>query len=264
MIDFKEVCTKVIEVSKKAGNFIRQERDKLTNQHIEIKGTHNFVTYVDKTAERIIVDALKELIPNAGFITEEKTIETRTQEFMWVIDPLDGTTNFIHGLPCYSVSIGLLQNNEPVLGVIYEINLDECFYAWKGSPAYLNGNEIRVSSSRTVNDCLMATGFPYYDYSLLDKYMELFTWCLQHTHGVRRIGSAAVDLAWVACGRFDAFFEYGLNSWDVAAGVFILKQAGGRVSDFSGGTDYIFGRELIATNELIFDQFVQIVNQKLH
>jgi myo-inositol-1(or 4)-monophosphatase len=263
-INYEELCSSIIEISRKAGAFILEEAKRINREHIETKGTHNYVTYVDKTAELIIIDALREILPEAGFIAEENTVETNHKDLMWIIDPLDGTTNFIHGLPCFSISIALVHHNEPVIGVIYDINLDECFYAWEGGPALMNGKPIKVSNAPKLKDSLLATGFPYYDYSLLDKYMQLFTWCLKNTHGVRRIGSAAIDLAWVACGRFEAFFEYGLNAWDVAAGVLIIKQAGGRIGDFKGGDDYIFGREIIASNSLIYDEFLSKTKEVLN
>ncbi|TVQ90355.1 MAG: inositol monophosphatase [Bacteroidetes bacterium] len=253
----EKLCKEVIEIAKSTGAFIFSELDKIKQHHIESKGTHDYVTYVDKKAEEKLVENLQKLIPNAGFLTEENTIETRQEEYMWVIDPLDGTTNFIHGIPCFSISVALMHKSEVILGVVYEINLDECFYSWGGGKAYLNGNEIRVSETPRLSESLLATGFPYHDYSRLEKYLELFTWCLHNTHGVRRLGSAAVDLAYVACGRFDAFFEYGLNAWDVAAGAFIVEQAGGRVTDFSGEKNFIFGRELIATNSIICDEFLE-------
>jgi myo-inositol-1(or 4)-monophosphatase len=228
-----------------------------------VKGLHNFVTYVDKGAEKIIVDRLHEILPEAGFIAEENTNTTRGEQFNWVIDPLDGTTNFIHGLPPYAVSIGLLENGFPVLGVVYEVALDECFYAWKDSPAYLNGKEIRVSDRDKVQDALIATGFPYYDYHLMRPYIDCLEYFLKNSHGVRRLGSAATDLAYVACGRFEAFYEYGLNPWDVAGGAIILQQAGGRLSDFSGGDNYIFGKELVAANYPIFNEFLKTVKQFL-
>lgn len=256
MTELSTICQQVIEISKQAGAFIRDERYKINVNHVQSKGTHDFVTYVDKTAEKLIIENLQKLLPQSGFIAEENTVETKNEEYMWIIDPLDGTTNFIHGLPCFSVSIGLMHNQKLILGVVYEVNLDECFYAWKGSPAYLNGKEIRASGTKNLKDSLLATGFPYHDYSLLEKYMELFTWCLHNTHGVRRIGSAAVDLVYVACGRFEAFFEYGLNSWDVAAGSFILQQAGGKVTDFDGKDNFIFGKQLVATNALIHEEFL--------
>jgi myo-inositol-1(or 4)-monophosphatase len=254
--NLEEITKDVIEIAKQTGQFIRNELHKIKTEQVESKGTHDFVTYVDKTAEKQIVEGLVKLLPNAGFITEENTVVTQQKEYMWIIDPLDGTTNFIHGIPCFSISIALMRGRDVVMGVIYEVNLNECFYAWEGSIAYLNGEEIRVSQTSALKDSLLATGFPYHDYSKLEKYLELFTWCLHNTHGVRRLGSAAADLAYVACGRFDAFFEYGLNAWDVAAGVFIVQQAGGKVTDFKGENNYIFGGELIAGNTKMFDEFL--------
>ena len=253
----------VCDVAKQAGEFIRKEASKFSASDVEVKGLHNFVTYVDKGAEKIIVDRLQEILPEAGFITEEETNTTRGERFNWVIDPLDGTTNYIHGLPPYAVSIGLLENNLPVMGVVYELTLDECFYAWKDSPAYLNGKEIRVSDRTKVKDSLIATGFPYCDFQLMRPYINCLEHFLQNSHGVRRLGSAATDLAYVACGRFEGFYEYSLSPWDVAAGTFILQQAGGRVSDFSGSINYIFGKELVAANEFIFDEFLKTVRRFL-
>ena len=263
MIDNKYLCLQVCDTAKQAGDFIRSEAAAFSAKSVEVKGLHNFVTYVDKGAEKLIVERLQEILPEAGFIAEEGTNTARGDQYDWVIDPLDGTTNFIHGLPPHSVSIGLLENGRPVLGVVYEVTLDECFYAWKDSAAYLNGREIRVSDRAKVQDALIATGFPYYDYHLMRPYIDCLEHFLRHSHGVRRLGSAAVDLAYVACGRFEAFYEYGLNPWDVAGGGFILQQAGGRLSDFSGGDNYIFGKELVAANSAIFDEFLEKVKQFL-
>ena len=258
----EKICLQVCELSKEVGAFIREERNKISQQHVEVKSTNSFVTYVDKTAEKKIVDALLKILPGSGFITEEETTEPhKGEEFLWVIDPLDGTTNFIHGLPCFSVSIGLLQNNIPVMGVIYEVNMDECFYAWGNGKAYMNGKEIRVSSAKKVKDSLIATGFPYYDYERMDDYMSLLKYLMTGSRGLRRIGSAAVDLAYVACGRFEVFYEYSLNPWDVAAGVFIVQQAGGRVTDFSGGNNFIFGKEIVAGNSFVHDEFMGVVTK---
>ena len=263
MVEYKHLCLQTCDIAKQAGSFIRAEAGAFSAKSVEVKGLHNFVTYVDKGAEKIIVDRLQELLPEAGFIAEEGTITTRGERFNWVIDPLDGTTNFIHGLPPYAVSIGLLENNVPVLGVVYEITLDECFYAWKDSAAFLNGKEIRVSDRDKVKDALIATGFPYYDYHLMRPYINCLEHFLRNSHGVRRIGSAATDLAYVACGRFEAFYEYSLSAWDVAGGALILQQAGGKLSDFSGENNYIFGKELVAANSAIFDEFFKIVQSYL-
>ena len=171
---------------------------------------------------------------------------------------MDGTTNFIHGIPLYAISIALQQNDEIVIGVVYEINLKECFYAWKGSNAFLDAQVINVSANKTINESLIATGFPYYDYSKLTEYIQLFTYLLKNSRGVRRLGSAAVDLAYVACGRFEAFYEYGLRPWDVAAGAFIVQQAGGCNCNFEGGSNYIFGKEIISCNLNIAEEFLTV------
>jgi len=174
-----------------------------------------------------------------------------------------GLMDFIHGLPPYAISIALMEGKDIVLGVVYEIFASECFYAWKDSKAYLNGKEIQVSKSAKISDSLIATGFPYYDYSLVKPFLDSLNYFFVNSHGVRRIGSAATDIAYVACGRFDAFYEYGLHAWDVAAGSIILKQAGGKVSDFKGGENYIFGSEYIASNSNIYSEFLEIVNKFL-
>jgi myo-inositol-1(or 4)-monophosphatase len=172
---------------------------------------------------------------------------------------LDGTTNFIHGLAPFCTSIALKRNDEIILGVISEPNLKETFYAWVGSQAFLNGKPITVSDTDKLDNALLATGFPYYDYSRLENYMQVFEWCMRNSRGVRRLGSAAMDLAYVACGRMDGFYEYGLKPWDVAAGSFIVQQAGGKISDFSGDNNFLFGQEIIAFNGKLHDEFVEVM-----
>src|ERR1035437_3908233 len=242
-IELDNLCQEVCQLTRKVGAFIRTEQIKFSSSSVEIKGKNDFVSYVDKSSEKQLVEVLSKLLPESGFIAEEGTSTKKGEIYNWIIDPLDGTTNFIHGIPCFAISIALMRNNELVLGVIYEINLDECFYAWEGSKAFMNEKKIQVSKAATLADSLIATGFPYYDYSKMDNYMKLFNYFMKHTHGLRRLGSAATDLAYVACGRFDGFYEYSLQPWDVAAGAFIVKQAGGNVTDFKGGTNFIFGKE---------------------
>ncbi|MBL0329686.1 MAG: inositol monophosphatase [Bacteroidetes bacterium] len=253
--NLQTLCQEVCALSKEVGIFIKSERNKFSSDKIEIKGKNDLVSYVDKTSEKLIVEKLSQLLPESGFIAEEGTSSKKGEQYNWVIDPLDGTTNFIHGIPCYAISIALMRNNELVMGVVYEINFDECFYAWEGSKAYLNGNEIHVSATSKLADSLLATGFPYYDYNRMDEYMEVFKHFMKNTHGLRRLGSAATDLAYVACGRFEGFYEYSLQPWDVAAGAFIVQQAGGKVTDFKGEENYIFGREIVAGNAACFDEF---------
>lgn len=257
----QQILPQVIEIAKQAGAFIRQERLKFDATKIEHKGLNDLVSYVDKQAEQIIVTGLQQALPEAGFITEEKTINIQGERYNWIIDPLDGTTNFIHGLPAFSVSIALQEGDDLVLGVIYEINLDECFYAVKGGPAYLNGKEIKVSSPKKIADSLLATGFPYYDFNKQPAYINLFTHLMKSCHGLRRIGSAAVDLAYTACGRFEAFYEYNLNAWDIAAGVVIVRAAGGEVVNFSGGQEVLETRELLATNGKITQEMLGVIEE---
>lgn len=260
-LQLETICQQVCELSRETGHFIQNEKNKINSELVEVKGKNDFVTYVDKTSEKKIVEGLLKILPEAGFIAEENTLSTRGEIYNWVIDPLDGTTNFIHSLPCYAISIALLRNDKPVMGVVYEINLDECFYAWEGGNAYLNGKVISVSKAAKLADALIATGFPYYNYNRLNEYMELFRYLMQETQGLRRLGSAATDLAYVACGRFEGFYEYNLNPWDVAAGAFIVQQAGGRVTDFNGGNDFIFGKEIVASNQPIFEEFLSVVKR---
>jgi myo-inositol-1(or 4)-monophosphatase len=260
-MDLKDLTGRVAELAVETGRFIRSESLIFDRQRIEYKGINDMVSYVDTTAEKKLVAGLSRCLPEAGFITEEQTISKTGDTFNWVIDPLDGTTNFIHGVPTYSVSIGLEHRRELVLGVVYEVNRDECFSAWKNGGAWLNGSAIRVSLAQTLSETLLATGFPYHDFEKEQPYISVFRELIQKCHGLRRIGSAAVDLAYVACGRFDGYFEYNLNYYDVAAGVVLVKEAGGIVADFAGGDNYLNHRELIASNPLIREELISSVKK---
>ncbi|MBN2669196.1 MAG: inositol monophosphatase [Bacteroidales bacterium] len=254
-MNYESIILQVIEISRQVGQYLKSEQVKIESGIVEKKGQHDFVTYVDKTAEKQIVEQLQKLLPDAGFIAEENSVQREDKPLMWIIDPLDGTTNYIHGMSPFAISIGLMENNELVGGVVYEVGLEECFYAWKSSPAYLNGKEIKTSNTELLSESLIATGFPYYDYGRLEKFMKSLAYFVQNTHGIRRLGTAATDLVYVACGRIEAFYEYGLSPWDVAAGAFIVQQAGGRISDYKGGGNYLFGKEIIASNEKIYTDF---------
>ncbi|MDD3859176.1 MAG: inositol monophosphatase family protein [Bacteroidales bacterium] len=249
----------VINIAKEAAKIIHGNIKNVNAHSIETKGMNDFVTEIDKLCEQTIVNKLESILPEAGYITEEGTSEKIGKEFNWIIDPLDGTTNFIHGFfPC-AVSIGLKQNDEIVLGVVYEVGLDECFYAWKNGGAWLNEKQIKVSTTVILKDSLLATGFPYNEFKPLDKYIDLLKHITKHSQGIRRLGSAATDMAYVACGRFDGFYEYNLKAWDVAAGIVIIKEAGGKICDFKGGNNYLFGKEIVATNSGIFSEFSTVV-----
>ena len=253
------ICRKACEVAREAGRFIAAERKEFASSEIVNKGQRDLVSYVDLNAEKIIVNGLKEILPEAGFLTEEKSVEEGNTSLRWIIDPLDGTTNFIHGVPAFSVSIALQRDDEVVIGIVYEINLDECFYAWKGGGAWCNENKIIVSNPPSLNQSLLATGFPYKEFPAMNRFFATLRFLFNHTHGVRRLGSAAVDLAYVACGRFDGFYEYNLNAWDVAGGALIVQEAGGIVTDFNGGRNYLFGKEIIACARSIHEEFLDVV-----
>lgn len=263
-MDLQQLCEKVRQSVLNTASMIREERKSFSQQSgVEVKGHSNFVTYIDKLSEERLVKELSELLPEAGFIAEEGTSTKKGKVYNWIIDPIDGTTNFIHGLSPHAISVALMKNDTIILGVIYEISHGEMFYAWEGSKAYLNGEEIKVTENGEHQDALIATGFPYYDLGLLDKYLKSMVEVMEKTSGVRRLGSAAIDICYVACGRFEAFWEYGLHSYDVAAGVIILKQAGGKVCDFNGGEDYLFGGQIIATNTKYFSKFYEIVHKHM-
>ncbi|WP_400192845.1 inositol monophosphatase family protein [Hymenobacter sp. B81] len=262
-MDFNQLSLQVADVARRAGAFIRQEAARFDRGRVESKGVHDLVSYVDQESERIVVAGLRELLPAAGFITEEGTAGApqRGEEFTWIIDPLDGTTNFIHGLPCYSVSIALLQGAELVVGVVYEVNLDECFRAVRGGGAFCNERPLRVSEATELNTSLVATGFPFSNFAKIDTYLPILKEFMRRTNGVRRVGSAAVDLAWVAAGRFEGYFEFNINSYDVAAGVLLVREAGGRVTQFLEDGDPVFNREIVASNGAVHAEMQEIIGQ---
>jgi myo-inositol-1(or 4)-monophosphatase len=260
-VNLNQVEKQTIEVCQEVGTFIRHESENFDRSRIEQKdGFNNLVSYVDKESEKKLVSALSKIIPGCGFLGEEGTDVKGSNEFHWIIDPLDGTTNFTHGFPPFAISIGLAKGDKMVLGVVMEITKWECFHSVEGSLAFCNDKQIRVSGVKSLDAALLATGFPYYHLGRTDEYLEIIKIFLRQTHGIRRLGSAATDLAYVACGRLDGFFEYNLNAWDVAAGAFIVQQAGGTVTDFKGGNNFLHGGELCAGNA-VHAQMLETIQQ---
>jgi len=262
-MDLRILTEQVVDCAKTVGEFIRAERTTFSYNNVEIKGLNDLVSYVDKTSEQKLVEKLSVICPEAGFIVEENTM-SEIKDYNWIVDPLDGTTNFVHGIPCYAISIALEYKGEILIGVVYEVAQNECFYAFKNGGAFLNEKSVHVSQRQSLSDSLIATGFPIYNFSRLDHYLKVLTHFMKNTHGVRRIGAAAADLCYLACGRVDAFFEYNLNPWDVAAGALIVKEAGGTVCDFTKGTNWLFGKEIIATNGLLKEAVEDIVYQNFN
>lgn len=254
------MLNQVVDVVAKTARFIKSQSDQFKPADVEVKSLNALVSYVDKQAEEMLVEGLLKVLPEAGFITEEETITTERKSYNWIIDPLDGTTNFLHHIPVYAISVGLEYEGKMILGVVYEVGRNECYTAVAGHGAELNNVPIRVSEKQHLKDTLIATGFPYYRFDRMDDFIKTLTDCFRLTRGVRRIGTAATDLAYTAAGRFDAYYEYGLSAWDVAAGSLIAQEAGALVTDFSGGNDYLFGGEIVVVQPSISEAFYDLLS----
>ncbi len=252
------------DIVGQAAQFIRSQVGQVNSQDIEIKALNSLVSYVDKRAEELLVKGLSPLLAEASFLTEEATIAATSATYQWIIDPLDGTTNFLHGLPFFSVSVALQNEKQTLLGIVREVNSDEQFVGWRGGGAWLNGQRIGVSPNTKLSEALLATGFPYYDFEQMDGYIRLLRYFMQHCRGIRRFGSAALDLAYVACGRFDGFFEYGLNAWDIAAGMLLVEEAGGRATDFSGLNSYLECGEVLAASPIVYEAMLEALQNHFH
>jgi myo-inositol-1(or 4)-monophosphatase len=251
-IDLSRLCTAVCEIARATGSFILSQVGEVDEGAAESKELNSLVSYVDRQAEEQLVSGLGQLLPGAGFLTEEETVhQSDGATYRWIIDPLDGTTNFLFQLPCFSVSVALEAAGELVLGVVYEINREECFYAWQDGGAWLNGRPIHCRHNDQLANSLLATGFPYYDFSRAQEYLRLLSHLMKNSRGIRRWGSAAVDLAYTAAGRFDGFYEATLNAWDVAAGIVLVREAGGVVTDFRGHDNSLHNGEIVAASRAL-------------
>ena len=256
------LCKACMPVIERAGTYIESQLGKVDRSDIEEKSLFSLVSFVDKTAEQLLVEGLKPLVAGAGFITEEETPDIAVEDATWIIDPLDGTTNFLHQLPSFAVSVALAAHGEIVLGVVYDPNRKEMFYSWKGGGAFCNGHPVKVSKRSGLNEALIATGFPYVSTDRLRGHFSIVEYLQQHSRGIRRWGASSIDLAYVAAGRLEGFFEYNLNPWDVAAGVLIVQQAGGVVTDFKGGENTLFGKQLCASNGNIHSEMLSIIQAR--
>lgn len=259
-IDLAALCRASRLIIENTGAFILGELGKVETGDIEAKSLNSLVSYVDRTAEVQLVEGLGALLPGAAFQTEEDTVEQTGGEWLWIIDPLDGTTNFLHQIPVFSVSVALRKGDETVMGIVYEINRKECFWAWKGGGAYCNERPISVSSTSLLQDAVIGTGFPYKADGRAEPHLAALAYFMKNSRGIRRLGSAATDLAYVACGRFDAFFEYSLNPWDIAAGAFLVEEAGGKVLDFDLEAGYLGKGQVIAANSLLAAEFAPLIH----
>jgi myo-inositol-1(or 4)-monophosphatase len=236
-----------IRAARAAGDSIVREMDRVSDISVDLKGKNDFVTEVDRQAEYIIIETIKNAYPDHAFLAEESG-KSGDSEYLWIIDPLDGTTNFLHGFPHFAVSIALQYKDRLDQAIIYDPVKQELFTASKGKGAQLNNKKIRVSPQKTVEGALLATGFPFKEDHNINKFIDDFKSFFPMAAGIRRAGAASLDLAYVACGRFDGFWEYDLKPWDIAAGALLVQEAGGISCEFTGGTDYIESGNIISSN----------------
>jgi len=255
------LCDEVCRIAITTGKYLKEQQQKIDTSSIEMKGARNYVTYVDKEAERQLVTALSQLLPEAGFLTEEATVEFVEKQYVWIIDPLDGTTNYVHKDTPYSVSIALMKEREILLGVVFDPVAEELYYAVENENARLNQKPIKVSEKNMLQNGYIGFGIPYNltveGEKILQNALHQFKKC-----SFRIKGSAAIEICYVACGRSDAYFHSALSPWDVAAASFILKCAGGRCTDFSDGDNYIFGKEIVASNGYLHQELMNEIIRK--
>lgn len=241
-----------IKAARRGGDLAARQLKRLGELKIESKGANDFVTQVDRAAEEQIIESIREYYPDHAFLAEESGAQGDS-DHVWIIDPLDGTTNFIHGLPIFAVSIALRIRGRLEVGVVYDPNRQEIFTALRGRGAQVDGHKIRVSGRRGLNDALIGTGFPYRSREKLETYVKMLASVLARTAGVRRPGAASLDLAWLAAGRYDGFWEFGLNTWDIAAGCLLVREAGGLISELQGEGDYLESGNIVAGTPKVHD-----------
>jgi len=247
-----------VKAARRAGSIINRATQNLDLLTVQRKGEHDYVSEVDKMAEQAIVETLLEAYPDHAILAEEGGAQGES-EYVWIIDPLDGTTNFLHGFPQFAVSIGLQHKGVLNQAVIFDPTRNELYTATRGRGAYLNDRRLRVSKQTRLEDALIGTGFPYSDFSFMEAYMKMFLELMPKTAGLRRPGAASLDLAYVAAGRYDGFWEAGLKRWDMAAGVLLIQESGGLVTDFDGGENYMATGNVIGGNPKIFSQLLQVI-----
>ena len=254
-LELEKLTAQVCEVARKAGDYLRTEQQKLDRSMVEQKHTHDYVSYVDKCSEKLIVAELSNIL-NVGFVTEEGTAQHNGEPYWWVVDPLDGTTNYIHGGHPYAVSIALRNIDEELLGVVYEVAANECFYAWKDGGAWLNGNPIHVNEHNDITQALLGVELPYQtDYKSFG--LDLIGHFYGLAGGIRMNGSAAVALCNVASGRWDGWIEKYIGPWDFMAGLLIVREAGGMVTDFKGNEGCLGNNDIVASNGNVHERLIE-------
>ena len=256
-----EYLSFAIDLAKKTGKLQMNYFGNISS--LKTKSTNiDLQTNADLSSEEFIISKIKKTYPSHSILSEEKTNINKNSEYIWIIDPLDGTTNFVHSLPIFSVSIGLQKNNNTICGVVYNPAVDKCFYAETNKGAYLNNKKLNITSSTTLSDSLLVTGFPYlHDYKF-DLSFDIFKEFYKRTRGIRRLGAASLDLCFVAMGRFDGFYEFELKSWDICAGALLVIEAGGKVTDWNGLECPQNGSRILASNGFIHEEMIKLLTNK--
>ncbi|MCX8112208.1 MAG: inositol monophosphatase [Bacteroidia bacterium] len=261
MVDAAVSLPALLSAIRGVGTYLRDEFQRFSRSDTEYKTARDPVSYVDRRAEELLQERCARLLPEAGFILEERGGSDSDKDFVWVIDPLDGTKNFVHGIPLFGISVALLYQRTPIVGVVYAVPQDEIFWAVKGAGAFRGTDPLRVSETTDPDKILVVTGFMYKDRVRAEKYFLALSEVMRRFGGLRRLGSAALDLAYVAAGRMDVFFEMDLNPWDVAAGSLLVQEAGGRVTDFSGGDKYLFHHTILAGSPWAHQAVLEVLEQ---
>ena len=256
--DYKKICELCIPHVREVGRFINGELGNVSSGQIEVKERNSLVSYVDREAEQMLVTALQQIVPEAGFITEEGTVEQGGKDWLWIIDPLDGTSNFLHGIPHFAVSVALEYKGKMKIGIVLDVVPDQCYWAWEDGGAYRDGESIYVSKTPDIDGAIIGTGFPYHtdEFRPLMEALEQF---VRRGRGIRRMGAAALDLAYVACGRLDIYYERSLNIWDIAGGAVLVHEAGGSVSDFNGEANSYREKGVLVSNPAIHEDALEIL-----
>ncbi|MDA8104441.1 MAG: inositol monophosphatase family protein [Nitrospiraceae bacterium] len=256
-----EFLKTAVSAARLAGDIIIKNLGHLSKEDVQTKQAFDFVTKVDRWSEAVIMQTLREKFPSHRFLTEETLKQEDTGEYRWIIDPLDGTTNYIHSYPMFAVSIALEYESEIIMGVVFDPLKDELFHAVRGGGSFLNNRKITVSGVASLEKSLVATGFPFRSKEMIDHYLHAFKEIFREVSDIRRAGSAAIDLSYVAAGRFEGFFELKLSPWDVAAGALLIEEAGGIVTDFGGGKEYLSSGNIVAGNRYIQPQIFEAIKQ---
>jgi len=264
MIPFEtDIKKTAVAAAWQAAELLKKNLFLWQDRQVTFKRDFDFVTQVDYDSEKMIIQQIKNDFPDHDIFAEEQGADKRTSEYQWIIDPLDGTTNFIHGFPFFSISIALKKVDQIIFGLVYDPLREETFYAFKNKGAYFNDHPIQPSAQKSVGQALIATGFPFRDKTKIAPYVQSFAKIFQDVAGIRRAGSAALDLCYTACGRVDGFWEIGLNPWDIAAGILIVQEAGGIVTDFLGQANYFDSGNVVAANKHLHSYLLTVTKEIL-